>query len=108
MAELETVFEGIEGVKGACAVEIIPNEGVLAVLVSKLPNSCITEEMLEKIAEKKLQSVKFKGGIYIVDEIPRTLSVASKVVREEARELALKLAHTKQLDMQRKIIEIKN
>ena len=81
--------------KGACTVEIIPNEGVLAVLVSKLPNSCITEEMLEKNANEKLQDIELEGGIHIVDEMPRTQSVASKVVREEARELVLKLARLK-------------
>jgi protein subunit release factor A len=61
-----------------------------------LPDSIITEEFLTQIA-KELSNIKFKGGIHIVDEIPRTNSIGNKVHRVDARKLAVKLINMKQI-----------
>lgn len=89
-AKIESVFEDCEGVKNACAVDL-PQQNVLAVLITKIENANLTKEDLRTFADKKLPNLNFAGGIHIVDEIPRTHSVANKIVRADARKLVLKL-----------------
>jgi acyl-CoA synthetase (AMP-forming)/AMP-acid ligase II len=98
LSQLENVFESIDGVKGTCVVDVVQGD-ILAVLVTKLPNSNITEESLRKFADEKLSKFKFTGGIHIVDEIPRTNSVGNKVLRSDAKKLALKLINLKKLQV---------
>jgi acyl-coenzyme A synthetase/AMP-(fatty) acid ligase len=89
-AQIESGFESIDGVKSACAADLDQGK-VLAVLVTKHQNADISQEVLKNVADEKLPNLSFDGGIYIVDEIPRTNSVANKVVRADARKLVLKL-----------------
>lgn len=73
----------------ACALNVAEN--VIAVLVIKLPDSNITEESLAAEARAVLGNVKIGGGIYIVDDIPRTSTISSKILRPAAKILAVKL-----------------
>lgn len=94
MSHLESVFESIDGVKSACVVEMVKGE-MLGVLVAKIQDSDLTEESLRMVAAAELKNIKFNGGIHIVDELPRTVSVANKVLRSEAARLALTLFNLK-------------
>lgn len=76
----------------ACVVSV---EEKLAVLVTKLPNSNLTEAILEIAVLDKFKTVQFKSGLYIVDKIPRTNSVSCKIQRDDAKVLVLELMKQK-------------
>lgn len=94
-AQIESVFEGFEGIKAACALNI--SNDILAVLCLKSPRSSATEEELVKKAAIRLPNINFEGGIHIVDEIPRTITNSRKIHRSDARKLATKLMESKNI-----------
>lgn len=94
LSQIESVFESIDGVKGACALNIVPGED-LAVLVTIHPKSTVNEKILKTVANSELPNIALKGGVHIVDEIPRTSSVGNKILRSDANKLALRLMNIK-------------
>lgn len=85
------MFEACKGIKSACAVSIT-DDNLLAVLCARNEGSTVNEKDLEKLKTSvNFEKLQFKGGIYIVKEIPRTFTNSRKIHRGDARALALEL-----------------
>lgn len=93
-AQIEQIFENFDGVKAACALNITKTNR-LSVLVTLTPDSKVTEDFLAIKAAQRFNDFQFEGGIHIVTEIPRTITMSRKINRSDAENLATKLSESK-------------
>lgn len=98
-AELEAIIEHLDGVLACCVVGIAdPIYGDLpATAIVKSPDSSLTEEAVEQAISKKVSNQKqLRGGVYFLDELPRTVS--GKIRVRALRELLTHLYNQRHKD----------
>lgn len=95
-SELEEVISKNLGVS-AVAVVGIPDEiatDLPAAVIVRVKNSTVTEEEIFNLVARDLSDFKkLRGGVYFVDELPKTAS--GKMQRNKVKELVIKLYNNK-------------
>lgn len=90
--ELEQVIQTLESVQEVCVVaikELVSYELPAAVVVKKAGSNLSEQEVFDIVAEKLTDFKKLRGGVFFVDDLPKTVTgkVLRRVVQETAENL---------------------
>lgn len=91
--EIEMMIQELPDVVEVCVCglpDLVMTDLPAAVVVKKLGSSLSENEIIEHVAANMAHFKQLRGGVYFVDEIPKTAS--GKNVRKKVKDLIIKLA----------------